>query len=250
MHPDVLNRIKKVGKCWIWTGELERGYGRFLHNKKHIKAHRYFYKVFIGEIPPGLQIDHLCKNTKCVNPKHLEAVTQKENIKRQHEKKINMELIKIHYNPSAPVTNWNNIKDIAEEMNEIVNKRQHCLAMHHAYVTQKPLNFFVLNEEALKDFIPKLGSKYIINPKIEAFVKASVLAMPEACVAFPHRSPKNVMRAFVLKVSYQIPDPLSKNGLKKVENAEVERIIAQIFQHEIDHANGKNIFFDAPKAIK
>lgn len=45
-------------------------------------AHRVFYEVFVGKIPDGLVIDHVCRNTWCVNPKHLEAVTQSVNLMR------------------------------------------------------------------------------------------------------------------------------------------------------------------------
>lgn len=157
-----------------------------------------------------------------------------------------LKFIKVHYNQSVPVNNWNAIKDTAEAMDKLMAQREHMLAIHHAYVTDRPLNFFVLNDVTLKDFIEKMQSKYIINPKITGFIKASVMAMPEGCAAFPHKSPKKVMRAFVLKVTYYIPDPLSKTGLKKVEK-EVDRIMAQIFQHEIDHAEGRNIFYTGPK---
>ena len=56
-----------------------------------------------------------------------------------------------------------------------------------------------------------------VTKKIEAFIEASVMPLMEGCVAFPYRFPKSVNRATVLKVSYQIPDPLAKTGLKKVE---------------------------------
>lgn len=73
--------------CWLWTGELKpSGYARFTicrdGKKKKFAAHRFAYEVFIGPIPSGLQIDHLCRVRSCINPLHLEAVTQRENLLR------------------------------------------------------------------------------------------------------------------------------------------------------------------------
>lgn len=66
--------------CWQWTaGTNFRGYGRFYAPPKNEAAHRYAYEIVKGKIPEGLTIDHLCRNTGCVNPAHLEAVTGKEN---------------------------------------------------------------------------------------------------------------------------------------------------------------------------
>lgn len=74
--------------CWIWAGQEKKGYGYFWlpahpSERKKVAAHRVSYQSFRGVIPDGYQIDHLCKNTFCVNPLHLEAVTQQENIARQ-----------------------------------------------------------------------------------------------------------------------------------------------------------------------
>jgi len=69
--------------CWEWTGSLNpHGYGAFNVNDGHRQAHRVAYEIIVGPIPDGLQIDHLCRNPPCVNPAHLEAVTQRENILR------------------------------------------------------------------------------------------------------------------------------------------------------------------------
>ena len=73
--------------CWIWTGAIGGpGYGGFtgVQTPTHRwgSAHRFAYRVFIGRIPPGYTIDHLCRVRACVNPAHLEAVTFGENTRR------------------------------------------------------------------------------------------------------------------------------------------------------------------------
>jgi hypothetical protein len=71
--------------CWIWTGPLhEAGYGRTSVPGvgQRVRIHRLAYETFVGPIPEGLVIDHLCRVRACCNPAHLEAVTSAENIRR------------------------------------------------------------------------------------------------------------------------------------------------------------------------
>lgn len=67
--------------CWLWTGSEAdgAGYGGFWDGKKHCRAHRFSYEAFVGPIPKGLQLDHKCRVRCCVNPDHLEPVTNKTN---------------------------------------------------------------------------------------------------------------------------------------------------------------------------
>ena len=72
--------------CWVWTGgHSGSGYGVFATGSRvddslrFVLAHRYAYVQLIGEIPDGMQLDHLCRYTSCVNPDHLEPVTPREN---------------------------------------------------------------------------------------------------------------------------------------------------------------------------
>lgn len=83
-HPDpsIRRRIRKRNGCWVWTGSIERGYGRMRVGGKWKRMHRFMYEHHVGPIPDGLVLDHLCRNKACCNPMHLEAVTQKENIRR------------------------------------------------------------------------------------------------------------------------------------------------------------------------
>ena len=69
--------------CWFWTGYLnEHGYGRVLWRKRTWLAHRLSYEAFVGPIPAGLELDHLCRVRSCVNPTHMEPVTHGENVRR------------------------------------------------------------------------------------------------------------------------------------------------------------------------
>lgn len=73
-----------LGRCWIWKGRCNpKGYGMFDIDSRTAKAaHRVSYEWRVGPIAPGLQLDHLCRVRHCVNPSHLEAVTNSVNVLR------------------------------------------------------------------------------------------------------------------------------------------------------------------------
>jgi hypothetical protein len=69
--------------CWLFlAGRDSKGYGRLRHAGVIAYAHRLSYETFVAPIPDGLTIDHLCRVHCCINPRHLEAVSNRENILR------------------------------------------------------------------------------------------------------------------------------------------------------------------------
>ena len=75
-------------RCWEWIGQKNQAnYGRFASDMinsptRLVVAHKFCYEYFVGPVPKGLELDHLCRNRSCVNPSHLEPVTHSENVLR------------------------------------------------------------------------------------------------------------------------------------------------------------------------
>lgn len=83
------SKIDKTSSCWIWNGKVDKtGYGSFgMRVEKACRtraAHKIVYETLVGEVPEGMQLDHLCRIPLCVRPDHLEVVTPRENTLRSN----------------------------------------------------------------------------------------------------------------------------------------------------------------------
>lgn len=90
--PECIYTIEDRGylsACWAWQGSRDAdGYGLTSANGQRARAHRLYYIERCGDIPDGLELDHLCRQPDCVNPDHLEAVTHAENMRRGKNTKL------------------------------------------------------------------------------------------------------------------------------------------------------------------
>lgn len=76
-----IDKVSSETGCWVWTGALAHGYGRFRFDNRTVQAHRLSWFIYT-KVQPALDLDHLCRNTQCVNPSHLQDVPHKLNILR------------------------------------------------------------------------------------------------------------------------------------------------------------------------
>lgn len=106
-----------VDTCWEWQASANRRYGQFKAGGTMRKAHRIAWTILRGDIPTGLTIDHLCFNTLCQNPWHMEPVTRAENARRV---RANQHKGKTHCNRGHAFT--------PDNTRMLVRNRRQCLA--------------------------------------------------------------------------------------------------------------------------
>lgn len=112
--------------CWEWTGATNHdGYGVIApqrQRKKQVKVHRVFYTAYNGPIPDGLELDHLCRNPRCVSPAHCEPVTHAENMRRGN--RVGPQ--KTHCPQGHPYSPDNTRVEIGPKG----QRRRHCITCH------------------------------------------------------------------------------------------------------------------------
>lgn len=118
------------GDCWEWRGRRSKlGYGLFSCNGDTFQAHRYSYEMAKGDIPPGLELDHLCRHPWCVKPSHLEAVTHRENLRRSPTAVTSI-LARATHCPSGHAYEPSNIR---YRTNEYGNRCRQCLTCYNKH---------------------------------------------------------------------------------------------------------------------
>ena len=184
----------------------------------------------------------------------------------------NMKIVPIHYKISKPVVSYKEINEEAKLMKRFIvfgdfkgiyNK---AFAIAHCQVSETPMSFFVVSPEVVTEKM--FESQVIINPQIiEANEHRNIVSQnnsssissvqgittirnvkeyQEPCMSFPFRRPKTVLRYDVIRVKYQIKSII---GLKTIEK-ELSGLVSEIFQHEFDHMQGKNIYFATENPVK
>lgn len=169
-----------------------------------------------------------------------------------------MHIIKPHYVKSKRVRSYGQIRKAAKEMKAFVKSEftvglfKEAYSLAHCEVEKCAYAFFVVNPKLTKKKVFK--HNVMINPKITKIPKTikfkadkdkkdhdNNMEIREACMMFPHRKPERLDRPYRIKVKYQVPFFFGL-FLRTIRET-FEGLQSQVFQHNVEHINGKNIFF-------
>lgn len=152
--------------CWVWNGKPDKnGYGRFGRQG----AHLYAYKRACGDPPPGMQVDHLCTNRRCVRPGHLKAVTHRENVLRsQAPPAKNARKTHCHWGHPFDDLNTRRLKDGRRMCRACARRHQHALRRRRK-AARLVLSHPAKVCEQLVLFAPEVSTPSISNLALAAF---------------------------------------------------------------------------------
>lgn len=117
-----------------------------------------------------------------------------------------------------------------------------CFAIAQPQVSDRPLRYFVINPRLGALIAKDLGGLLIINPRILSKNKESRIMHPEGCMSYPFRPMKKIKRFREISVTYDVVEDLNKPKVKTVQEITIRDFTALVFQHELEHLNGKNIW--------
>lgn len=102
------------GGCWLWLGKIHAasGYGHKQSGARTLLAHRWMYSIFHGHITESMVLDHLCRNRACVNPAHLQVVSQATNNRRGNNTKLTLEQAR-EIKAALPHLKWGDRRKLA-----------------------------------------------------------------------------------------------------------------------------------------
>jgi hypothetical protein len=90
---------KVATPCAKWTASKVNGYPKFKHRRERGLVHRAVYELFVGPIPQGFEVDHLCGCITCCRPDHLEVVTKAEHRRRHAARNVYMRATEVGLEP-------------------------------------------------------------------------------------------------------------------------------------------------------
>ena len=159
---------------------------------------------------------------RIIIPPHLKAASKVEDPKDIISEAITIQKMIANREVYAPGSKWDE-----------------CFAVAQPQVSDRPLRYFVLNPK-WKEIVKAFGGEIIVNPRLLSKDKSTRIMFKEGCLSYPFRPIKKTKRFRKIEVTYVIIT--SKGQITEIPNKPLEEIPAIVFQHELEHLNGKSIW--------